>query len=106
MVACWDTRTVSDLIKKKVGEKKAGTEDYLSCLVEPETIPVTAFYTDDLELCGLSGKVKWFVDGFVSITVFKSNFPARAAYQVAALPKVSVTLSTCFWNVMTTFLIL
>lgn len=107
-VACWDTRTVSDIIKKKKRmwvEKKAGTEAYLSCLTEPETILVTAFYTDDLKPCGLSSKVKWLVDGFVSITVFKSNFPARAAYQVAALPKVSVTVSTCFWNMATLLLL-
>lgn len=29
----------------------AGTEVYLSCSLEPETVPMTAFYTDYFELC-------------------------------------------------------
>jgi len=29
----------------------AGTDDCLFCSLEPETVPMTAFHTDDFELC-------------------------------------------------------
>lgn len=89
-VAFWDTRTVSDIIIKKKRmwvEKKAGTEAYLSCLIEPETILVTAFYTDDLEPCGLSSKVKWLVDGFVFNYSFQVQFPSQSSLSSCCFAK-------------------